>query len=122
MENNKVTFKGFQIIKFGMEKNVEEVKDKNIEIETTNFYNKKNKNMYKVMLSVDAISKFRKISVEIEGIFEFDQNSNEEFIKEFLDITAPSILYPYCRAFISNVTSYDAHDALILPVLNFAKK
>ena len=122
MENNEVIFRGFQILNFEMKKRNDNLKEKNIEIKTTNFYNKKNKNIYKVQLSVIAISNSRNIKIDLEGLFEFSSNSPEIFRKKFLEITAPSVLYPYCRAFISNVTCYDAKEALILPVINFAKR
>ena len=60
--------------------------------------------------------------MSLEGYFEFDSTVERFTRDKFLTTNAPSILYPYCRSFISMVSSFDSETAVILPVINFAKK
>lgn len=57
------------------------------------------------------------LSMTIKGIFEYDTDNMDE-LKSFLCINAPAILFPYIRAYISNVTALGGMKPLILPTLN----
>lgn len=119
--DKKITFHGYSIINFTMnkEESTNKKQKNDFEIKIDNFKNDKNANLYKTILKIKVQSKINKIYLELEGIFEFPQKSQSDEINEFLKYYAPSILYPYCRSFISMVTGYDSDETLILPIINF---
>lgn len=117
----KIKFKGYSIKEFNLKKHedTDQIEKENSEVIVNSFINKNNKYLYKVVLKIIVNNKNEKINMVLEGTFEFPKNSEEEQIKEFLKYSAPSILYPYCRSFISFVTGYDKEGNIMLPILNF---
>ncbi len=126
MKNKNVKFKGYSVSNFNLEENVEkdgnvEKEDTgNLEVSTKSLQNKKDSDVYKVCIRVKTVTKKSILVLELEGIFEFENIIEKEVIDEFLKITAPTILYPYCRSFISLVTGFDSDNVVLLPIINFA--
>lgn len=126
MNENEIKFNKYTIKKFNLEKNEntdndqKEKRNNAVNIETEFYVNNDNKFQYCVVLTVDIKTKEENILIVMDGYFEFSQNFDNELIEQFLKITAPTILYPYCRSFISTISSFDSQQAIILPVINFA--
>ena len=123
---NSIQFKGYMIQKFCLEKNdnIEKSKKDKINI-NCNWYKNKEKgkeSLYKISMNIELYTKLSKIELLLDGIFEFSNDIEEEIKKYFLEVSAPAIIYPYARAFISNVTAFDTGEAVILPILNFANR
>lgn len=57
------------------------------------------------------------ISLSIDGVFEYDTDSMQELLP-FICNNAPAILFPYIRAYISNITALGGIAPIILPTLN----
>lgn len=124
MEKDIIKFNGYMIERFLLEKidDIPKEKKKKLELSCTSFHNKEesNENLYKVSLNVISYTDKTKLDLTIDGIFEISKKIDENTKNVFLNITAPTIIYPYARAFISNVTAFDADETVILPVINFA--
>lgn len=123
MNKNIIKFDGYSITKFFMEKkDINDEKKGKLEISCKSFKSEKKeeKNIYKLCLSIVVYTKDAVIELDINGFFKIVDNLEKEVIMDFLGITAPTIIYPYARAFISNVTSFDSGETVVLPVINFA--
>lgn len=123
-DKDLINFQGYSVEKFSMEKNckIPSEKKDTIDIKYDSYINKEKKNNYRVLFSINLFTKTSKIYVEFAGLFFISDKLNDEEKKYVLNVTAATILYPYVRTFISNVTSFDTGDAVILPVLNFAER
>jgi preprotein translocase subunit SecB len=60
------------------------------------------------------------IQVEAVGHFELFGDLTEDVIDNYRNISAPSIVYPYIRAFISNLMLQSGLNPVNLPPINFA--
>ncbi|MFA6336306.1 MAG: protein-export chaperone SecB [Bacteroidales bacterium] len=58
------------------------------------------------------------VSASINGIFEFEEGSEESEIGSFLKLQAVHILYPYMRSLISNLASISMLPPIILPIVD----
>ena len=89
------------------------------------------KNKFGINIGIDESKKFVKlkvflsterdvIEVEMIGEFEFSDEIKEEEKTKFLKINGAAILYPYVRAYISNISSFDKEALpIIIPTVNF---
>lgn len=59
------------------------------------------------------------LSITEKGIFEWNEETEEDIVKKLLDINAPSILLSYMRSMISQITAFSGYPALIIPLINF---
>lgn len=62
------------------------------------------------------------IEVGIFGYFEFDQDISEQEKDIFFNSSAPSILFPYVRSYITALTSLSGIKSVILPTLNLTSR
>lgn len=127
MENKDlIKFDGYSVENFSVKKNINiSEKQKNtIDIKYDTYVNndKKLKNFYRSEFIIKIYTEISEIYIEFDGFFTISEKLNEEDKKYFLNITAATILYPYVRTFISNVTSFDKGDPVILPIINFADR
>lgn len=123
MKEKSVLFNGYAIKSFSLDKlnDIPIEKQKKVNLKC-NFYqndSKGNENKYLVSLNLETYTDNALITLVLEGFFEFLYNPKEEEKNYFLKVTAPSILYPYARSFISIVTSFDTNGTPILPIINF---
>lgn len=121
MKEASVDFKGYRLLNFKMTK-LNEPKDleEKFDIQNVSMSNKKEKNIYKLILTINVNSKSADFFVEMEGYFEFINIHEKELIDYFLKVTAPTILYPYCRSIVSIMSGFDSDKTLVLPIINFA--
>ncbi len=54
------------------------------------------------------------------GEFRISEETTKEIYYNFTEISAPSIIYPYLRAFISNLTLQSGLKPIVIPPMNFA--
>jgi len=120
MKEANVIFQGYNISKISMRQESTSTKNGDFEIIKKGFSNTKDKDIYKIVLEINCNKKLKILNIEIEGYFKFENISDEGIRSEFLNITAPTILYPYCRAFITTIYNFDSSDNIILPIINFA--
>lgn len=117
----RIKFHGYSIINFEMKKKEKISKREKVdtEINIEILKNDNDSNIYKAIMKVKVTSEYEEINLSLEGVFEFPPASEEISVENFLKYSAPSILYPYCRSFISMVTGFDNGETLILPIINF---
>ena len=79
-------------------------------------------NLYKHTLGVDIMDKnnVMRIKVVVIGLFEFDRDVDEKLKSTFFNSSAPAILFPYVRAYVTTLTGLSGVYPVILPTLNLA--
>lgn len=78
-------------------------------------------NQLQLQLGVDVNEEEGKfeIHLETESIFEYPENADLEFYKNSLFIVnAPAIVFPYLRAYITNLTALSGIPVLTIPTFN----
>ena len=123
-----LVFKGFKIKKIDFQF-IDEGKDNasiGYKIEKISDYS------YELFLELEFIDsdrndeKILKLCVQISGLFDFvgDDRENLEIeqIEEIVKINGSAILFPYIRALIQNITSYDtSREIIMLPAINITE-
>jgi len=62
------------------------------------------------------------IELVTESIFDYsDKVEIEEYLNSLFILNAPAIVFPYLRAYITNLTAQSGMSPLILPTLNLSK-
>lgn len=82
-------------------------------------FTKKNLISFPMEVLVENEDKSLRIQVGIIGIFESDVDLTKE--KSFVEISAPAIIFPYIRAYVSNLTSMSGIQPILLPTYNMTK-
>lgn len=73
-----------------------------------------------IKLRIKITTEIRYVEIEMIGDFKFEEGITDQEKEKFLKINGASILYPYIRAYISTLTSFDKEGkALIVPTINF---
>lgn len=62
------------------------------------------------------------VHVKTCGYFEFESQISEDLKNTFFNTSAPAILFPYVRAYVSALTSLSGVEPIILPTLNLANR
>lgn len=68
------------------------------------------------------IDEFLNIQMEAVGHFKIIGNFSKQIIDNYLNISSPSIVYPYLRAFLANFTMQTGINPINLPPVNFANQ
>lgn len=97
-------------------------KNMSVEIKPQSCVSDKDLN-YKLQLDINISNSENQFSVfaSIIGLFEFDSDLDPVAKDKFFKINAPSILFPYVRAYISTLTSLSGMAPVILPTINMAE-
>lgn len=73
------------------------------------------------ILTLNVLVKDKKSSLEVKmtvtGKFEYETNDKQELVP-YLGFNAPAIMFPYIRAYITNITALGGMSPIILPTLN----
>ena len=94
----------------------------NIKVNPTGRLSKNNKTFLleqQVEVS-DENNKF-KINIRTSAQFDFDEVLDDEKSFSFFIINAPAIVFPYIRAYISNMTALSGLSTITLPTLNLSE-
>lgn len=124
MSNNNIVRASFRFIEYLVTETNIRLTGKNIgenvqfEIEPEGTFNKEDK---KFILTLRVLIKDEEKNLELEmsleGIFEYEADDMKE-LKPFIGMNAPAILFPYIRAYISNITALGGIAPIIIPTLN----
>lgn len=68
---------------------------------------------------IENEDKSLRIQIGIIGLFESDVDLTKE--KNFIEINAPAILFPYIRAYVSALTGLSGLSPVVLPTYNMTK-
>lgn len=60
------------------------------------------------------------LNMRIHGYFTYDGNNMDE-VRSFIGINSPAILFPYVRAYVSNITALGGMPPVIMPTLNLKR-
>lgn len=71
-------------------------------------------------LEVKNVSDDLNVFVKAIGIFEFESNLPERHKEIFFNTSAPAILFPYIRAYITSLTALSGIQPIILPTINLS--
>jgi len=80
-------------------------------------------NQFHLQLGVDIVEEEEKfeIHLETESIFEYPKDADLESYKNSLFIAnAPAIVFPYLRAYITNLTALSGIPVLTIPTFNLS--
>lgn len=73
------------------------------------------------ILTLNVLVKDKKGSLEVKmtvtGKYEYETNDIQELVP-YLGFNAPAIMFPYIRAYITNITALGGMSPIILPTLN----
>lgn len=58
------------------------------------------------------------LEVELLGFFEFDSDLEEATVRRMMELNGVTILFPYLRSTISNITSSAGVQNVVLPTMN----
>ena len=93
--------------------------DVNFKFPTELDFAQKNLISFPMEVLIENEDKSLRIQVGIIGIFESDVDLTKE--KSFVEISAPAIIFPYIRAYVSNLTSMSGIQPILLPTYNMTK-
>ena len=93
--------------------------DVNFKFPTELDFAQKNLLSFPMEVLIENEDKSLRIQVGIIGIFESDVDLTKE--KSFVEISAPAIIFPYIRAYVSNLTSMSGIQPILLPTYNMTK-
>jgi len=107
-EQPKLRFNGVDIINvnFHTEKPLENDAELDLDVSPKVFYPKKEKQFFKIIIELSLRAQdYFELNIVALGKFQFDKKVDNEIRKEFANINAPAIMFPYLRSFISTFTS-----------------
>ena len=93
--------------------------DVNFKFPTELDFAQKNLISFPMEVLIENEDKSLRIQVGIIGIFESDVDLTKE--KSFVEISAPAIIFPYIRAYVSNLTGMSGIQPILLPTYNMTK-
>lgn len=84
--------------------------------------NEKNNNFFRSVFIINIKGKNNSFSLQVQalGNFEILGKIPKEVKENYLSISSPSIVYPYVRAYISNITLQSGMNPITIPPMNFA--
>ena len=125
-KKNLINFEGYSVEKFSMKKNpnISDEQKNTIDVKYDTYINKDKKlnHLYRSEFKIKLYTELSELYIEFDGFFKISEALKEEEKQYFLNVTAATILYPYIRTFISNVTAFDKGETVILPIINFADR
>jgi preprotein translocase subunit SecB len=124
VEQPKLQFKGFEITKIVLDRDPS-VKSGNFDVDIQHIAQsqEENKNKIRTVFIITINSKSQPLfnfQVQAIGDFEIIGETEEKIYNNFMNISAPSIVYPYIRAFISTTMLQAGLQPVIIPSINFA--
>ncbi len=84
--------------------------------------NDDNENLFRTVFIINITGKDNSFSLQVQamGNFEILGKIPKNVKDNYLNISSPSIIYPYVRAYISNITLQSGMQPITIPPMNFA--
>jgi preprotein translocase subunit SecB len=122
MNPPELQFKKFEIVKVLFDRTDQMSNDFKINITKTTRVSQENRNNFISEILVDIRENKTNTSLQVLGLgyFEMIGEVQSNVYENFTEISAPSIIYPYIRAFISNLMLQSGMLPVVLPPVNFA--
>jgi preprotein translocase subunit SecB len=95
-----------------------------IKFEHLNHINQEKTNEFSAEIIITIQSKAGDFNLQVQtyGHFEIIGEASSTIKDNFLLISAPSIIYPYIRAFVSNLTIQTGMNPIFIPTINFGTR
>lgn len=116
-------FIGYKIVESSIKYNPELSDFENLSVNiknTTGINEEELKLKLELELEVKNDSDDLNVVVKAIGIFEFDSNLSDKHKEIFFNTSAPAILFPYIRAYITSLTALSGIQPIILPTINLS--
>ena len=121
-----LNFINFEIIKVLFDRSDNIVKDGEFEVNIQHITqtNNDNESLFRTVFIININGKDNSFSLQVQamGNFEILGKVPKNVKENYLNISSPSIIYPYVRAFISNITLQSGMNPITIPSMNFAAK
>lgn len=125
-EKTGLIFTGFQVSTVLFQKGDNTIKNDgfSVKIEHLSEFKDKESKQFKCIFIVEVEGtedKSIKVNLQAEGDFELHGELPESVIENYIQHSSPSIVYPYIRAFITNLTIQSGmKTGIIIPPMNFS--
>lgn len=117
-------FLNFEIVKVIFDRSDNIVKEGEFEVNIQHItqINDENEDLFRTVFIININGKGNSFSLQVQAIGNFEiLGKLPKNVKEnYLNISSPSIIYPYVRAFISNITLQSGMNPITIPPMNFA--
>ena len=93
-----------------------------IEINVNKETKQTDEDKYTIKLETYIINESKTLEIEVTmyGYFEISPKVAPEIRRSFVELNAPTIMFPYIRAYISSLTGLSGLSPVIIPAVNFA--
>lgn len=121
----KFRFKGYKIVESHITTKPEKETSQNlnVEFEQTVGVNEGEHNMrLEMTANINDENNALAIKIKAQGFFEFESDLKPQEKDIFFHTSAPAILFPYVRAFITTLSSLSGIKPVILPTLNMSQR
>lgn len=118
-------FKGYEINRVVFEKPIGFFEGQfSVNIQHVNNIDGQNKNLFSAdfIVTVNSTEGSFNLQVQTIGHFEIVGEVSEEVYNNYQTISVPTIIYPYIRAFITNLVIQTGMKPIIIPPINFGAK
>ena len=120
-EQTKFKFKGYRVITSEIRIDPDGEIDQRLNVTFSGIKDNVQGSMYTLDLGV-AVTNEKKsvdIAIEMRGFFEFDKELGQNERGTFFMGSAPALMFPYLRAYISTLTGIAGIEPIVLPTINF---
>ncbi len=119
-----LSFINFEITKVIFDRSDDIVKDGEFEVNIQHItqINNENENLFRTVFIINITGQNNSFSLQVQamGNFEILGKIPKNVKDNYLNISSPSIIYPYVRAYISNITLQSGMNPITIPPMNFA--
>lgn len=118
-------FKGYEINRVVFEKPIGFFEGQfSVNVQHVNHIEPANKNLFtgEFIVTVNSDDKSFNLQVQTLGHFEITGEVPQHIYDNYLSISVPTIVYPYIRAFITNLVIQSGMKPIIIPPINFGVK
>lgn len=124
-EQAALLFKGYEITKVIFDKPKGFIEGQfSVNVQHINHVLKENQNIFDAEFIVSVVSEDKSFNLQIQALafFEINGDVSEGVRENYLNISSPSIVYPYLRAYITNLVIQSGMKPIIIPPINFGAK
>lgn len=107
-EQPKLRFVGVDIVNidFQSERRLDQEAEVDMDVRPKVFYPEDNQQFFKIVIELSLVAKdYFKLNLLAFGNFQFSKEVEDEIRRQFVNVNAPAIMFPYLRSFVSTFTS-----------------